>query len=184
MASHPTHDNEMLMIDDRVPAPYNPGPARVELATVRDAELLRTAVELRAADLGGLAKKNATEGYGAAARTQRGDALVLLQRIAPQLAQQITMHSDRMPKPIAERAAAAFRSTIERALRDAATSAEHDPSNVESRYEIGRALGAELAARVAEFAAELYEMAYHAGLSERQSTFESIADKAAMLLAL
>jgi hypothetical protein len=180
--SHVTHDQNDFLLDDRESPSYG-APAQLTIHTTRDAELVTTALELRAADLNKLAKTNAAEGYPAAARAQQGDAGVIKNTLIPQLAQQINMRQ-RPIQPLAERARDAFKGTIEEALRRCWAECERLPANVEFRYETGRTLSTELGDRVAQFAGELFEAAYHAGLSERRNTFTNVADRAASQLEL
>ena len=174
---------ELPFIDDREGPEYGARAkkgAKLEMATPRVTELARTALELRMADLAGLAKKNMAEGYPAAARTQMIDANVIKTELLPQLQRQLAMAMGRNTAPLPDRVAQAFQPSIESALRAswtvarAAKSDRPDDSIPDHAQRVANAL----ADKVNEFATELYLMAYEAGLSERRSSFEYIAGEA------
>lgn len=182
-----THDQPpLLTLDDRGTTPaYNSGHAGLTLSleTTRDAELVGRALELRLGDLEGLAKKNTTEGYGSAARVQLGDAAVLRSRILPQLATQLRLRNELDAQPVLAQLRASWRRRIELALSITVERAEERGAGTvterELRMDAADALAGELVAPLEAFAHTLYELAYHAGLSERRSGFETLAREAA-----
>lgn len=179
----PTHDQTPLLLDDREPSRYLTSPIKLDVETVRDGEILLAALEGRLDDLKGLAKKNLAEGYASAARAQNGDVAIIKTRFLPQLGQQLTLRAE-SPLPINDRVRRAFKFTIEAAMRRVAEEAIRHPDNAEHRYEVGRELVEDLADRITRFAGDLYDAAYHAGISERRNTFARLVDAAAVQLEL
>jgi hypothetical protein len=177
-----------LMIDDRPLAEDGyraPRPHPVlDLVSPRVAELAKTALELRMADLQGLAKKNLAEGYPGASRTQMVDARVIKSDLLPQLEGQLSLANTGKPAAINELATKAFQRTIENSMRRvwelARASKTDQPSDL--LIEVSRQLSDILGVRVAEFAFEFYALSYEAGLSERLNTFERLAANAASRL--